>query len=295
MNRISQSSKDSRQESSDVTDGFEKNNELGELSEAEKETSPSAVPRKSSWLKKLFYISLVGTILLALVVWYCVAEAQKVPEFYANVLQHDKEISKAEGDKFERNLAMLNNAFRLRTPWKLNFTQDEVNGWLASDLDEKFGDLVPTEFKEPRIVFNEHDVRIAFKYEKNGVNAVVVAKCDVFCTEKENEFAIKLLEVRSGVLSLPIGPWLERITEGFQFAGIDVTWADEDDKPVALIQMPDQLSSSGLHQYVILEAIDIRPGQLVIAGSSARKQTKPKNAETPATPKPNQQPASPVK
>jgi len=106
------------------------------------------------------------------------------------------------------------------------------------------------------------------------VSGIVVATCDIFCTENENELAIKLLGVRSGVVSLPIGPWLERITEAFQFAGVNLTWSEEDDKPVALVTMPDQLNSNGIHQYVILEAIDIRPGQLVIAGSSARKQTR---------------------
>lgn len=298
MNRISQPPKNIRTDSADKDeltpiDALDKSD-----SPDERDSEPAGPKPKMGWLKKLFLIAFVCVILLALAVLYCVSEAQKVPEFYAAVLEHDNEISKVEGDKFERNLALLNNAFRRVTPWKLKFTQDEVNGWLSSDLDEKFGDLVPKEISDPRVVFTEHDVRIAFKYEKKGMKGIVVATCDIFCTENENEFAIKLLEVRSGVVKLPIGPWLERITEGFQFAGIDVSWSDEDNKPVALIQMPDQLSSNGLHQYVILEAIDIRPGQLVIAGSSARKHTKPptptkQNPNSPVVPKTTPAPATP--
>ena len=255
----------------------EESNELENEITTPTDDRENSIPRKPSWLRRILMVLFLGTVALALVVAYCVYEAQKLPEFYAEVLDEEAVQPAVEGDKFERNLTLMNNAFRRTRPWKIKFTQDEVNGWLASDLHEKFGDVVPKEISDPRIVFTEHEIRIAFKYEKKGMSGIVVATCDIFCTENENELAIKLLGVRSGVVSLPIGPWLERITEAFQFAGVDLIWSEEDDKPVALVKMPDQMNSNGLHQYVILEAIDIRPGQLVIAGSSGRKQTKPPN------------------
>ncbi len=233
--------------------------------------------KRFRFLKPFLYGMLFLVVLTAIAVWYAVNTAQKVPDFYAQVLDVEPHYLEHGGDEFERNIALLNNAFRRTYPWKITFTQEQINGWLASDMPEKFPNLIPPEISDPRIVFTENEAKLAFKFSKQGITGIVVATADVFCTQKPNEIAVKLKQVKSGVVSLPIGPWLEKLTERFQIAGVDMIWSEENGEPVALITIPDEVARNGLHRYVIVEAIDLRPGRLVIAGSSVRR-------HPPATP-----------
>ncbi len=48
--------------------------------------------------------------------------------------------------------------------WSAVFTDEQINGWLAADLPEKFPQLLPPEIQDPRVVFAPGQLQLACRY-----------------------------------------------------------------------------------------------------------------------------------
>ena len=238
--------------------------------EKSNEPSTAEVPvKRRGCAFRLAVASISFLAFLALLIWITLASAQRVPKFYAKALQTDMERAKEDGREFERNLVKLQNTALRRLPWIVEITEDQVNGWFKSDLPEKFPESLPADIEDPRAVFTQDEIRIAFKYKVRNFVGVVVINATVFCTDKPNEIAVQLNSVKSGFLPLPVGPWLERVADSIRNAGIPVFWSQTSGVPVAIFTLPDQMTTTATH-HVNVEAIDLRPGKLVIAGNTTR-------------------------
>ncbi len=220
------------------------------------------------WLR-FAILALASLLILAAVIWLTLSSAKDVPEFYATALQTDMARAKEDGQIFERNLVQLQNTARRRAPWIVEITEDQVNGWFVSDLPEKFPESLPADIEDPRAVFTQDEIRIAFKYTVREFTGIVVISASTYCTEKPNEIALQLNSVKTGFIPLPIGPWLERVANSIRNAGIPVFWSQTSGTPIAIFTLPEHITTTATH-HVNVEAIDLRPGKLVIAGTTNR-------------------------
>ena len=218
-----------------------------------------------------FFFWLIAVLILAAAgVWYTLTSAQQLPEYYAQALEQELAIVAEDGKEFERSLIQLRNTARQRKPWIVEITQEQINGWLCSDLPEKFPDSLPAEITDPRAFINQENVQIAFKYTVSRFTGVVVISANIYCTEKPNELALQLVSVKTGFLPLPVGPWLDRVTDTIRKAGISIFWTQsEDGTPTAIFTLPEQVTTTATH-HVSVEAVDLRPGKLVIAGKTTK-------------------------
>ena len=261
--------------------------------EATGDSKRKSSKRERSFLSRLLWAMIVVLALLAAGIWVALHQARQVPEFYSAVLETDMKQAYLDGQEFERNLVKLQNTAlqRHQKPWFIEITQDQVNGWFATDLPQKFPESLPANIEDPRAMFTEDEVRIAFKYTVKGVPGVVVINADVYCTEKSNEIAVQINDVKTGFIPLPVGPWLERVADSIRNAGIPVFWSKTSDTPVAIFSLPDHITTN-LTKHVELEAIDLQPGRIVIAGQSVRKAVPKKDKDPkPEHPK-NEKPAN---
>ncbi len=256
---------------------------------AEKPLADADVPARRSrpGCARMFFVFVLFLALAAGSIWYAIQEAQKLPDFYAQVLQSDEQMARAKGKEFERNLIQLRNSARRQTPWKIEFSQDQINGWLTSDLPEKFPESIPNQIKDPRAIIGENELKLAFKYEGTGLSGIIVVRAEVFCTEHPNEIAVRVIDVRSGFLPLPINPWIERVADSIRKAGIPMYWSNAGDSQVAVFTIPEHLSLRGDSQQVVVEAIELLPGKLIVAGRA--EDSEPEKTDTEADPKPRQE------
>ena len=192
--------------------------------------------------------------------------AQKLPEFYAKALATPLETAIKQGDELEIQLSRIHNAAKQQQPWQAKFTQGQINGWLVADLPNKFPTVLPAEMKNPRVHFEPRKAKLAFQYSAQGIDGIVVAECNIFCAGEKNEIAVEIFSVKSGVVSLPIGPWMDRLSRSAEQAGIPVLWSNLNGNQVALISIPNKLLQLGEQQMVVIEAVQVRSGSILISG-----------------------------
>ncbi len=187
------------------------------------------------------------------------------PRFYRAMVRVPRAQVQAEAKSFVAHSLQLRNDIVNEPTWEAVFTDQEVNAWLAEDLVTHFADLLPPEVREPRFVFEVDRVTLAFQFHQGPVDSViwVVARARV---PEENVLALTLEKIRAGVLPVPAEKIIDRITQHAWKQGLDLRWEREGGLPVAIIRYTPHEGRDD----VVLEQLQIRSGQLRLAGRSVR-------------------------
>ncbi len=232
--------------------------------------NPDAVRRKQRlvpiWFGRLARAFAITLIVPGAAAWFVYRSAQREPEFYREVLEQTPESLAVEGDALESRVVELQNSVQEPGQWQTMFTQSQINGWLGSDLPEKFPDLLPPEVSEPGVAIQPGEIQAAFRFSSPRLKGIVVIEGDVFVTG-DNEISIQLKSVRSGVLPLSVSGWADEISKSMRKSGIPVAWSELDGDPVAIISLPeDQLQMDNLQ--VVVNAIESRDGEIALSGTT---------------------------
>jgi hypothetical protein len=196
--------------------------------------------------------------------------ARHVPPFYVQALQATTAAQKAAGQEFERQSFALHNALRRRGHWSARFTENEINGWLAAELPEKFSTALPAGISQPRVAIAAERVQIAAHYEQRGIETVLSLAGEIRLTSEPNEIAVRIERVRAGSLPMPLGKLLDEISALAATAGIPLRWTEVAGDPVALLRLPPELD----RQPFVLETLDLSEGALTIAGNTGGAEEK---------------------
>lgn len=212
---------------------------------------------------------ILGLTLIVAVVWWIIRSVQTVPQEYQAALEMPVAVAAEKGDELERTVVRLHNAIEQTRPWKITIDADQINGWLATDLVEKFPDALPTSIAQPRVVLKPRSARLLFKYQLPGdLTGIATAEIDIFVTDQHNQLALEVLEIRSGVVKLPIALWLDSICSHLNRQGIATEWQFRNSNPVVLIRVPDQIEEMGDRGRVVVESVEVVDNAIVIAGRS---------------------------
>jgi hypothetical protein len=133
-------------------------------------------------------------------------------------------------------------------------------------LGEKFPELLPPEITDPRVAFVEGGVLIGFRWRGARLDAVVSVEADARVVG-DDVLAIRLRQVRAGSLPIPPSDVVEQISLAADQIEWPLTWTYEDGDPIALLPTGHVFSSE--LQERRLELIEIRKGELLLAGSTA--------------------------
>ncbi len=217
---------------------------------------------------RVIYFLVFVLILLAVGVYFLYRSTQFPPEFYQLALDVDEEISAVEGDEFEVRILNLQNDARSNEQWQAIFTEAQINGWIASDVPEKFPDLLPDAVLEPRVFVSPGELKVTFLAKSKTLKGYVIASADAFCTES-GEVALRFNSVKSGLLKISIAVFADTITKALRKSEVEVEWTEIDGDPVALLKLPDDLVTLDEYQ-VRLTGIKVGDGQIVLVGESVR-------------------------
>lgn len=224
---------------------------------------------------KLFLPRSIAVLILFLVLatafasWAFVSTRQ-IPDFYRDLLAVPLERSEVAGIGFERQLVELSNRIRLDDSWTAKLTQDQVNGWLASDLPEKFPNALPSTIKDPRISIEEKKLKLVFQLESREFSGVIQINGEVFSTEVRNQIAFRIHRVQSGFVPVPISWWAPRLENSLGKSEIVLTWSEWEDDIVALVTLPASFTHR-TEMSAILEDVQLGDGCILLAGRTVHQ------------------------
>jgi hypothetical protein len=214
--------------------------------------------------RRLLIVVLATALAMMLVAGSLYRAVQQAPQFYRDALAAPP-AQRNDGERFERQALALHNQLQHAGRWEIRFTQDEINGWLATELPEKFPDLLPLGLADPRIAIDDGVVHLAVRYDRGSTSTVVSLSGHAYLTEEPNEVAIHLRQARAGLVPLPLSRFLQEIGERAARADIPLRWTEVRGLPVALARVPFQWDDED-DRRLILERVTLADGTLIVGG-----------------------------
>ncbi len=192
----------------------------------------------------------------------------RVPAFYRQATGGNLQQWERDGDEFERKALQLRNDIKSEGDWQATIQQSEFNGWLQTDVPQKYPTLLPSAIQNPRVGIQADVVQAGFGYRFAGLTIIVSLKVSVFMTERPNEVGIRLRKLRAGALPLPLTYVMDRLTSAAQQLDMDLRWTVEGGDPVGLITV-DPLKDETSVQF-LLRALEVRDGEVHVSGKTGR-------------------------
>jgi len=227
----------------------------------------------SRWLVRLGLFLCLLAITVGGVCWYVYRAAQVVPDYYQALLEQPETEMDEAGDQFETELLELQNSAIELGNWQAAFSQDQINGWLSTDLPQKFPDTLPPTITNPRVSLKKDELMILFRFDSPKLSGIVECSGDLFCTEEVNQVAVRIKYIRSGVLSLPITKWTDDITKIFKSKGLETQWVEDNGDPMVLVNLASRVSNDS-DQTIVIESLEILKGKVVLQGVTVEPEDK---------------------
>lgn len=219
------------------------------------------------FLRILVWIVVVLVVVCGVTAYLLYRGTQKVPDFYREAMATQLTPQKQQeiGRQLERQAAELHNEVRREGPWEAAFADEQVNAWLAVDLGEKLPSTLPEGVSDPRVKISPDRIQTACKYETDGFSTVVSLETDVYLTDKPNQVAVRIRNVRAGSVPLPFRGLLDQVADSARRNGVDLRWSQQDGDPVALIQIPNRQQQDPPRE-IHVESLEVRDGEIHLAG-----------------------------
>ncbi len=223
------------------------------------------------WFGKLWKGALLFIFAAGSLFFFVYQTTQNTPEFYLHLSQQPEEVLAVAGDQFETKVLDVQNAIQQVGNWRGIFREEEINGWLSIDCPAKFPELIPEYVIAPRIQILESEFRLAFRYcpdqNRKYFSPFIVIVGDIFVAEPSGEIALRIKQVKSGVLPIPFARFVEGLSDHVQQNGVDVEWTEFDGDPVALISIPPEHLRLG-DRLVRVDSVICAAQQVELVGKS---------------------------
>lgn len=186
----------------------------------------------------------------------------QVPEFYQRLLvaEADPVLRKEEAEKLVQRTLRLVDDIKHAATWSEEFTQTQVNSWLAEELNEEYADLIPEGLSDPRVQFSKGSIQIGFRFEQRSFKGVVSLRVKAW-VPSENQLAFEIESVRAGLLPIPLEEVFDQVARRLERSGWQVEWTQSDGNDVLVFQ----LNQAGPNQPV-LEQVEVLDKAVRVSG-----------------------------
>jgi hypothetical protein len=189
--------------------------------------------------------------------------AQHVRPFYTQALQLEPEVLERASRELESQATALYSDARKVGRWQALFTAEQINGWLALQLDEFQDRRLPGRIRDPRVAISPELLSLGFRATSGNIDTVVSIDAGIFLTE-DGAVAIRLMSVQAGALPLPVMQLADEVAAACQELSLPIRWSREEGQPVAIVELHSDVST-GKHRFYI-DALELGDGELYVAG-----------------------------
>jgi hypothetical protein len=215
---------------------------------------------------RLLSIGFVVFAVAAAATFFGVRQAvQQAPEFYETAIQQQPEVQAQAAEQLQQQVLELHNNARSTGRWEAVFTDEQINGWLAADLPEKFPNALPKGVSEPRVAIQGDEALVACRYQSPKIATVFSMGVEVSLTEEPNVVAVRIRNAHAGLMPIPVEQILKHATRYAQKSEVPLRWVQEDGDAVALVTVPAERKEF-IHRRIRIETVELRDGAVYLAG-----------------------------
>ncbi|MDR1924557.1 MAG: hypothetical protein LBQ66_09285 [Planctomycetaceae bacterium] len=215
---------------------------------------------------RLVIYGFAGLLLVFFLILYLLyLSAQKEPEFYRDAINVPEDVQKLRSAVVVDKIVELNNNFQSRSKsWSGEFTDDEINAYLAIEATKSGSKLLPSEVSNPRIAFAANSIMIASRIRQSGVSVVLNISFSATLPEP-NKLIFKMRTSQLGSLPLSKEYVSNLAADVFRRQWGNVTPGTDGGEPTFTIQL-NLKNSTG--KKVNIEHVEIQEGVLRFAGTT---------------------------
>lgn len=197
------------------------------------------------------------------------------PGFYrAALLTHiSPDERNRQSEQFVKATLQLVNEIRNEERWSQEFSEQAINSWLAEELPVKYAEWLPPDVADPRVKVEKGGVWIAFRTHRGAWSGVISGRLKVWVASP-NELAIEIQSLSAGLIPIPLEDIVGRFVESMNDSGWRMQWKQSASGDVLVVSLDDAVSAEGSADRAVLEAVELLPGELRVAG---RRQVKTVN------------------
>lgn len=193
------------------------------------------------------------------------------PRAYVEALvppgEHRKQKSREFLTEFTQWISYVTGGGPDDNGWNVRFSDEQINSYFAetfvtSGLEKQ---LLPDSISQPRVLFDQDTMRVAFRYGKGFWSTIVSVDMKAWVAKDEpNVVALQLVGFHAGALPISAQSLLEPVIEVGRQHGIEVSWYRHESYPVALLRFQADQPRPTLE----LLAVKIEQGAISIQGRS---------------------------
>jgi hypothetical protein len=191
--------------------------------------------------------------------------SQQVPEFYQEAIRGDAQRQAAASKEMLRTATALASDVQKEGEWQAEFTEEQVNGWLAVDLAENHGKALPPEVHDPRVAIRPDGVKIGWRWNSDGLSTVFSLDAQ-FGLAEPNVVALTIRGAKAGKVPLPLNRILDTVTAAAQEMNLHLQWKTTRGHPVALFTVPEPDSEE--QKTIVVETLELRHGSIFLSGKT---------------------------
>ena len=125
----------------------------------------------------------------------------------------------------EQRILDVYNAVQNEGEWRVTISDDQINGWLASQLPKQFPYLLPHHASDPRVRIQNDKAHLACQYSNGRMSAVLSMAVEAFATDKPNVVGVRIVTARIGAVPGLMGTAVESDFLGCQTVPHPLTMA----------------------------------------------------------------------
>jgi hypothetical protein len=186
----------------------------------------------------------------------------QAPDFYEEALADvpPAEVREDVVRKLVRRTLRIVENIERRETWSEEFSEQQINIWLAQEFDhDRFGWLPPN-VHEPRIQISDGVMHVAFRLDDERMRGIV--SCELRPrVSGPNELEVMVPSVRIGLFPLPVDQFIQDIAGRAWFDGWQVECRREVGERMVVVNL-----DRGRPIQPILETIELKAGVLRVAG-----------------------------
>ncbi len=194
--------------------------------------------------------------------------SKQVPDFYESAIAEEMpapERKQAAKEFVQQTLRIVEDV-QFSDRWAEEFHQDQINSWLAEELQTNYPELVPKGVTDPRVGLHDGMLSLGFKFDSEAWGGIVSVRVKPWIVES-NRLAVEIVSIRAGLVPIPLDELLREVASEVETEGLPVQWIQRNGHDVAIVTIDSGPDGP------VLEQLEVVEGIVRVSGSGAAKPT----------------------